>query len=63
MLLEGAGPLGRIARDEVGMSADMIRTDAPSAAGLIRGGRRRIPDEAEKVKHLYGAWWAAGNII
>jgi hypothetical protein len=35
MLLEGAGPLGRIARDEVGMSADMIRTDAPNAAGLF----------------------------
>jgi hypothetical protein len=27
--------LGLIARDDVGMSADMIRTDALSAAGLI----------------------------
>jgi hypothetical protein len=27
--------LGLIARDDVGMSADMIRTDALSAAGII----------------------------
>jgi hypothetical protein len=27
--------LGLIARDDVGMSADMIRTDALAAAGLI----------------------------
>jgi len=27
--------LGLIARDDVGMSVDTIRTDAPAAAGLI----------------------------
>jgi hypothetical protein len=27
--------LGLIARDDVGMSADMIRTDALSAAGIV----------------------------
>ena len=30
--------LGLIARDDIGMSADMIRTDALSAAGIIASG-------------------------
>jgi hypothetical protein len=37
--------LGLIARDDVGMSADMIRIDA------ICGGCQRISAEAEEVKH------------
>jgi hypothetical protein len=48
--------LGLIARDDVGMSADMIRTDALSAAGIIfAAGCQRFSAEAEKVKPQHGA--------